>query len=61
MYKGPEQESLDQRKPYLKPDLTRVDLRPEEAVLGNCKMSGVSGPSSGGNCSPAGPCFTQGS
>jgi hypothetical protein len=61
MGEGPMKGTQDQRKPYRKPELTRVDLRPEEAVLGNCKMSGVSGPSSGGNCSPAGPCFTQGS
>jgi hypothetical protein len=32
------------RKPYEKPELSEVALRPEEAVLGNCKTMGVSGP-----------------
>ena len=36
-----------QKKAYAKPVVTRVDLRPEEAVLGNCKTSGVAGPGSG--------------
>jgi hypothetical protein len=33
-----------QRKPYLAPKLTEVELRPEEAVLGICKLSESSGP-----------------
>jgi hypothetical protein len=37
------------KKPYVKPEVTQVPLRPEEAVLGNCKISGVMGPNSG-NC-----------
>ncbi len=32
------------KKPYEKPRLTEVALRPEEAVLGNCKTAGISGP-----------------
>lgn len=32
------------KKPYEKPKLTEVSLRPEEAVLGNCKTAAVSGP-----------------
>ena len=32
------------RKPYAKPQLTRVTLRPEEAVLAACKTVGVGGP-----------------
>jgi hypothetical protein len=32
------------RKPYEKPTLSQVSLRPEEAVLGNCKTMGVAGP-----------------
>jgi hypothetical protein len=32
------------RKPYEKPTLSEVPLRPEEAVLGNCKTVAVSGP-----------------
>lgn len=32
-------------KAYESPKLVRVSLRPEEAVLGHCKVSGASGPS----------------
>ena len=32
------------KKPYMKPEVTQVPLRPEEAVLGACKITGVSGP-----------------
>lgn len=32
-------------KDYESPKLVRVSLRPEEAVLGHCKVSGASGPS----------------
>jgi hypothetical protein len=32
------------KKPYEKPTLSEVALRPEEAVLGNCKTAGISGP-----------------
>jgi hypothetical protein len=35
-----------EKKPYEKPKLFQVALRPEEAVLGNCKISGTSGPAS---------------
>jgi hypothetical protein len=50
-----------QKKPYVKPEVTLIDLRPEEAVLGNCKTSGSSGPGSLGNCKPVGNCQGQGS
>ncbi len=33
------------RKPYEKPQIQEVALRPEEAVLGACKTFSVSGPS----------------
>jgi hypothetical protein len=32
------------KKPYVKPEISQVALRPEEAVLGNCKTSSVMGP-----------------
>jgi hypothetical protein len=32
------------RKPYEKPQVQEVPLRPDEAVLGNCKTSSTSGP-----------------
>jgi len=31
------------RKPYVKPQIQEVPLRPEEAVLGGCKTSSKSG------------------
>ena len=33
-----------EKKPYLKPEVKQVQLRPEEAVLGGCKVALVSGP-----------------
>ena len=50
----------DPRKPYEKPTLSEVALRPEEAVLGNCKAPAISGPAMAdctfieGGCSSAG-------
>jgi hypothetical protein len=38
------------RKPYHKPQLMRVALRPEEAVLGACKTA-TGGSGTGGTCS----------
>ena len=32
------------RKRYLKPEIKKVELTPEEAVLGACKNGGNSGP-----------------
>ncbi len=31
------------KKPYVKPELSQVSLRPEEAVLGGCKVAGTMG------------------
>jgi len=47
------------KKPYEPPQLTKVSLRPEEAVLGACKISGSAGPV-GSSCA-ASLCRTQGS
>ena len=33
-------------KEYSPPKLIRISLRPEEAVLGNCKIPGSAGPAS---------------
>jgi hypothetical protein len=41
------------KRPYAEPVLTEVLLRPEEAVLGNCKVAGQSGPLQGSCTSPA--------
>jgi hypothetical protein len=38
-----ERPSDTEKKPYTKPEMTRVTLRPEEAVLGACKNNRVSG------------------
>jgi hypothetical protein len=47
-----------QKKTYAKPEIRQVSLRPEEAVLGNCKSSTTStGP--GGTCQTGlGSCHT---
>jgi hypothetical protein len=51
------------KKPYVKPEVKQVQLKPEEAVLGFCKTSGTGGSNIGGGttCSIPGICFAQGS
>jgi hypothetical protein len=49
------------KKTYEKPEMVRVSLRPDEAVLGSCKSVSAVGPGGTGNCMLVGPCFTQGS
>jgi hypothetical protein len=34
---------VDGKKPYEPPQLVTINLRPEEAVLGHCKISGGGG------------------
>jgi len=36
--------SRQQKKPYVKPEVNQVELRPEEAVLGSCKKASAVGP-----------------
>jgi hypothetical protein len=50
------------KKDYQAPKITMISLRPEEAVLGNCKnpSGGPSGPV-GSTCSSTGACMTFGS
>ncbi len=38
-----EPNELDGKKPYKPPQLVTISLRPEEAVLGHCKISGGGG------------------
>jgi hypothetical protein len=46
MAEGNEQQG---KRKYVPPKITIISLRPEEAVLGNCKStSGLSGPSNSG-------------
>lgn len=49
------------RKLYVKPRLRRVELRPLEAVLGNCKtVNGTMGGAQLGSCNAV-SCMSQGS
>lgn len=48
------------KKRYEPPKVMVISLRPEEAVLGHCKNSGMSGPV-GTNCTQVGSCRTPGS
>ena len=48
------------RKPYAKPEVSQVQLRPEEAVLGFCKSTSRSGPVHV-RCNIAGRCLSIGS
>lgn len=43
MKSGTKQHTRQPRKPYTKPDVEQVRLRPDEAVLGGCKLSDWSG------------------
>lgn len=56
-------ENNGDKRPYVKPEITQVALRPEEAVLGACKASSGSGGSGpgGGNCRTPVPCSSLGS
>ena len=55
-----EKDARRQKKPYTKPEVKQVPLRPEEAVLGFCKNTGVYGPTITG-CKPLGNCSGIGS
>ena len=55
-----QQQQGSTKKKYEKPEAKRFPLRPEEAVLGNCKTGGGSGPS-GIGCFSGGFCKTRGS
>jgi hypothetical protein len=41
------QDNQSKGKPYEAPKIIRVSLRPDEAVLGHCKIPGSAGPVSG--------------
>jgi hypothetical protein len=43
------------RRSYTKPVVKRVHLKPEEAVLGGCKVTSQFGPTAV-NCKPVGNC-----
>ncbi|MCJ7783935.1 MAG: hypothetical protein MUP41_08370 [Desulfobacterales bacterium] len=48
------------KKPYAKPEIKQVPLRPEEAVLASCKTNQSGGPMSA-NCVGQGHCVGGGS
>jgi hypothetical protein len=48
------------RQPYRKPEIKQVTLKPEEAVLGACKMNNSRGPGQG-TCRTPSPCSSLGS
>lgn len=54
-----EQEEI-KKKVYVKPQVRQVNLRPEEAVLGNCKAQAGLGPGSIG-CNRPSACSSFGS
>jgi len=49
------------KKPYKKPEVVQIPLRPDEAVLGFCKSGAAAGPGGSSSCAHAGSCFSQGS
>ena len=49
------------KAPYQAPVVVRVSLRPEEAVLGHCKVSGSAGAASASCKTAFGFCRSQGS
>ena len=60
MKENAESDASRPRKPYTKPEVTKVSLRPEEAVLGACKAGRVSGPGQP-RCGVPAPCSSLGS
>jgi hypothetical protein len=51
------------KRPYVKPEVKQVQLKPEEAILGFCKTVGSAGPNIGGGttCGIPGTCHAFGS
>ncbi len=51
----------DTKGAYEPPKVIRVSLRPEEAVLGHCKVTGAMGPVASSSCRSVIACRTLGS
>jgi hypothetical protein len=60
MSKKETQKQSESKAQYQSPLVVRVSLRPEEAVLGHCKVTGSAGPA-GGGCRSVVSCKSQGS
>jgi len=58
MNTAPGSERSHTRRSYSKPAMKRVHLKPEEAVLGGCKITSSFGPTAV-NCKPFGNCSGQ--
>ena len=56
-----EADEKDGKKLYQPPNVTQISLRPEEAVLGHCKVTGSGGPVSGSCRSATITCRSLGS
>jgi len=59
-----EKSSGKAKKPYVRPEVKQIPLKPEEAVLGACKETDIGGPGlpSGSACGQGvSPCSTIGS
>lgn len=54
-----EPEEKQSKKPYFKPKLQKVILRPEEAVLGGCKKATVSVGPAQATCNLSFTCYTS--
>lgn len=60
MQKSADESSSPRRLPYETPTVHRVELKPEEAVLGSCKTDSSAGPISD-SCSVPVACSSAGS
>lgn len=54
----PDRDRPGRKTPYVKPEVKKVPLTPEEAVLAGCKVQGTTGPG-GQNCRQGGACVDQ--
>lgn len=56
-----ELDPVDVKRTYQPPQVVVISLRPEEAVLGHCKISTVGGSASLSSCTILGACLSIGS
>lgn len=61
MSTGDEKDRRRSKKPYVRPEVKKVQLKPEEAVLGFCKNATTNGPGDPADCTPVGNCSGIGS
>jgi len=54
-----EKDARRPKRPYVKPEVKQVPLRPEEAVLGLCKNAQQYGPTAMGCQTVSGPCYSR--